>query len=130
MGMKVEEMGPNISTNGRKNSNMKLIQVILSQENLNEAIKRVKSNNGAAGVDKMTVYEIDECLNEGYESVIDLDMEAYFDTVNHDKLISILRENVNDLTMLHFIIKYILAGIVKKGLVKPNTIGMPQGRPL
>ena len=36
-------------------------------------------------------------LNEGYEWVIDLDIEAYFDTVNHDKLISILREHVNGL---------------------------------
>ena len=41
-------------------------------------------------------------LNEGYEWVIDLDIEAYFDTVNHDKLISILREHVNDSTTLHF----------------------------
>ena len=35
-------------------------------------------------------------LNEGYEWVIDLDIEKYFDTVNHDKLISILRERIND----------------------------------
>jgi len=37
-----------------------------------------------------------EYLNDGYEWVVDLDIEKYFDTVNHDKLISILRENVND----------------------------------
>ncbi|GAB6385997.1 reverse transcriptase domain-containing protein [Enterococcus cecorum] len=35
-------------------------------------------------------------LNEGYEWVIDIDIEKYFDTVNHDKLISILREKIND----------------------------------
>ncbi|MDM8183431.1 reverse transcriptase domain-containing protein [Enterococcus cecorum] len=35
-------------------------------------------------------------LNEGYEWVIDIDVEKYFDTVNHDKLISILREKIND----------------------------------
>lgn len=38
---------------------MKLIEVILDDENLNESVRRVKSNKGVAGVDKMTVYEID-----------------------------------------------------------------------
>lgn len=69
-------------------------------------------------------------LNEGYEWVIDLDIEAYFDTVNHDKLISILRETVNDSTTLHLIRKFLQAGIMEKGLVKSSTIGMPQGGPL
>ena len=71
-----------------------------------------------------------EYLNAGYEWVIDLDIEAYFDRVNHDKLISILRENVNDSTTLHLIRKFLQAGILEKGLVKPNTLGMPQGGPL
>lgn len=44
-----------------------------------------------------------EYLNDGYEWVIDLDIEKYFDTVNHDKLISILRENINDSHTLHLI---------------------------
>lgn len=195
---------------------MKLMEVILQDENLEEAIKRVKSNKGVAGVDKMTVGEIDEYfkanketikkrilekkyrpqpvkrvyipksngkkrplgiptvvdrgiqqaitqvlskiyddtfsdnsfgfrpnrsaqdaimrtldyLNEGYEWVIDLDIEAYFDTVNHDKLISILRERVSDSATLHLIRKFLQAGIMEKGLVKANTIGMPQGGPL
>lgn len=47
-------------TNGKKGSNMKLIEEILSEENLNEAIKRVKANKGASGIDKMQVSEIDE----------------------------------------------------------------------
>ncbi len=40
-------------------------------------------------------------LNEGYEWIVDLDIEKFFDTVNHDKLISILRERVNDAATLH-----------------------------
>ena len=44
-----------------------------------------------------------EYLNEGYEWVIDLDIEKYFDTVNHDKLISILRERINDAKTLRLI---------------------------
>lgn len=195
---------------------MKLMEVILQDENLEEAIKRVKSNKGVPGVDKMTVDEIDEYfksnketikkqilekkyrpqpvrrvyipksngrkrplgiptvvdrviqqaiaqvltkiyddtfsdnsfgfrpnrsaqnaimrpldyLNEGYEWVVDLDIEAYFDTVNHDKLISILRERVFDSATLHLVRKFLQAGIMEKGLVKSNTIGMPQGGPL
>lgn len=44
-----------------------------------------------------------EYLDEGYEWIVDLDIEKYFDTVNHDKLISILRERINDATTLHLI---------------------------
>ena len=69
-------------------------------------------------------------LNEGYEWVIDLDIEAHLDTVNHDKLISILREHVNDSTTLYLIRKFMRAGIMENGLVKANNIRMPQGGPL
>lgn len=62
--------------------------------------------------------------------MVDLDIEAYFDTVNHDKLISILRENVNDSATLHLIRKFMQAGIMEDGLVKPSVIGVPQGGPL
>ncbi len=195
---------------------MSLIEEILSEINLSEAIKKVKSNKGASGVDKMTVAQIEgyfkehkeeiinsimnktyrpqpvrrvyipksngklrplgiptvvdrviqqaiaqrlvpiyenifsdysygfrpgrdchtaiskvlEYLNQGYEWVIDLDIEKYFDTVNHDKLISILREQVNDSHTLHLIRKFLQAGVMDNGLVSSTTIGVPQGGPL
>lgn len=56
-------------------------------------------------------------LNNGYEWIIDLDIEKYFDTVNHDKLISIIRENFNDSHTLHLIRSFLRAGIMDKGLV-------------
>lgn len=71
-----------------------------------------------------------ELLNEGYEWVVDLDIEKYFDTVNHDKLISILREEVNDKTTLHLIRKFLRAGVMENGLISSNSEGMPQGGPL
>ena len=80
---------------------------------------------------QMAVLKTLEYINEGYDWIIDLDIEAYFDTVNHDKLISILREkNVNDSTTLHLIRKFMQAGIMEDGLVKPSRIGVPQGGPL
>ncbi len=69
-------------------------------------------------------------LNSGCEWVVDLDIEKYFDTVNHDKLISILRERVNDATMLHLIRSFLKAGVMEDGLVSPTEDGVPQGGPL
>ena len=57
-------------------------------------------------------------------------IEKYFDTVNHDKLISILRERVNDKTTLHLIRAFLKAGVIEDGLVKPNKLGVPQDGPL
>lgn len=71
-----------------------------------------------------------EDLAEGYQWGIDLDIEKYFDTVNHDKLISTLREQINDKTILHLISSFLKAGIMEDGLVKPNKLAVPQGEPL
>ena len=71
-----------------------------------------------------------EYLNAGYEWVIDLDIEKYFDTVNHDKLISILRERINDAPTLHLIRSFLKAGVMEEGLVSPTEKGVPQGGPL
>ena len=195
---------------------MRLIEEILSKENLQKAIKKVKKNKGAPGIDKMEVEEIEQWfeqyreditskimnkqyqpmpvrrvyipkpngkqrplgiptvidrviqqamaqiistiyepifsehsygfrpgrsahmameevlynLNDGYEWIVDLDIEKFFDTVNHDKLISILRENVKDSTTLHLIRAYLRAGVFDKGLVKSTTVGTPQGGPI
>ena len=78
----------------------------------------------------MAMEEVIDNLNEGYEWIVDLDIEKFFDTVNHDKLISILRENVNDSTTLHLIRSYLRAGVFDKGLVKSTTVGTPQGGPI
>ena len=73
----------------------------------------------------MAMEEVINNLNEGYEWIIDLDIEKFFDTVNHDKLISILRENVNDATTLHLVRAYLRAGVLDNGLVKSTTVGTP-----
>ena len=78
----------------------------------------------------MAMAQVLEYLNEGYEWVIDLDIEKYFDTVNHDKLISILRERINDATTLHLIRSFLKAGVMEDGLVSSSVVGVPQGGPL
>ena len=195
---------------------VELIDRILSGENLKQAIRAVKHNKGAAGVDRMPVDELDkyflchgeelktqirakkykpqpvrrvyipkangkqrplgiptvvdrviqqavaqvlstgyeryfsenscgfrpgrgchmairkalDYLNAGNEWVIDLDIEKYFDTVNHDKLVSILRERINDAPTLHLIRAFLKAGVMEDGLVSPSIEGVPQGGPL
>lgn len=69
-------------------------------------------------------------LNDDYEWGVDIDIEQFFDRVNHDKLIQILREQVNDSTTLNLIRKYLKAGVMKKGLEKATITGVPQGGPL
>lgn len=69
-------------------------------------------------------------LNDAYEWVIDIDIEQFFDKVNHDKLIQILREQVNDSATLNLIRKYLKAGVMEQGLVKATKTGVPQGGPL
>jgi len=78
----------------------------------------------------MAIEKVLEYLNSGYEWVIDLDIEKYFDTVNHDKLISILRERINDAPTLHLIRSFLKAGVMEDGLVSPTEWGVPQGGPL
>ena len=195
---------------------MELIEKILSEDSINEAIEKVVSNKGAAGVDSMTTAEVEsyyfthgfeiitqiknkiykplpvrrvyipkpngkkrplgipavkdrviqqslaqalsdiyephfsdysygfrkgrsqhdamnkvlEYLNDGYEWVIDLDIKKYFDTVNHDKLVSILRERVKDDITLHLIRSILKSGIMEDGLVSPSEEGVPQGSPV
>ena len=58
---------------------MELMEMILSQRNLEEAIKAVKSNKGAPGVDKMTVNEIDEYFKENMDEImsfIEVELES------------------------------------------------------
>lgn len=71
-----------------------------------------------------------EYINDGYDNIIDFDIEKYFDTVNHDKLISILREKINDSTTLHLIRSFLKAGIMENGIKCPSVEGVPQGGPL
>ncbi len=57
---------------------MKLIEQILSEENLEIAIKKVKSNKGAPGIDQMTVYKLDEYFMEHKEEIIKTIMEMKY----------------------------------------------------
>jgi RNA-directed DNA polymerase len=67
---------------------------------------------------------------EGKRWVVDLDLEKFFDRVNHDILMARLARKISDKRVLRLIRRYLQAGLMESGLVSPRTEGTPQGGPL
>jgi len=67
---------------------------------------------------------------EGYLWVVDLDLEKFFDRVNHDILLSRVAKKVSDKRILGLIRRYLQAGVLDQGLVQATHEGTPQGGPL
>lgn len=192
---------------------MKVIERVLSKDNLNEAYKQVVRNKGASGIDEMTCEEVKdylnvygdklinqilnreyqplpvrrveipkpnggirklgvptvvdriiqqalvqvltpifeptfseysygfrpnrrcqnaidrtlELINNGYEWIVDLDLEKFFDNVPHDKLIRIIDKEVKDSDITSLIMKYLKAGVLINGIFEETNVGTPQG---
>lgn len=210
---------PSASGSGQDDSERKaerLLEAIVSRENLNSAYKRVKANGGSHGADGMTVEEllpylkqhgtalrqsilegvynpqavrrveiekpdggtrqlgiptvvdrliqqaIAQILNKVFDKgfsansygfrpgisahmaikaarkhieaggrwVVDLDLEKFFDRVNHDKLMSLVARKVKDKRVLRLIRKYLESGVLVNGVKVKNDEGTPQGGPL
>jgi len=193
-----------------------LMKEVVERENLRRALKRVKANKGAPGVDGMTVEELPEHLKEnwpaireqllsgvykaqpvrrveipkpdggmrrlgiptvldrfiqqavmqilqgewdwtfsehsygfrpkrsahqavskaqgyiakGYRWVADIDLEKFFDRVNHDKLMGTIAKRITDKRVLKLVRAFLNAGVMENGLVGPTDEGTPQGGPL
>ena len=71
-----------------------------------------------------------EYVNEGYVYVISMDLQSYFDTVNHSKLIEVLSRTIKDGKVISLIHKYLNAGVMEDGGFHATTEGVPQGGPL
>jgi len=69
-------------------------------------------------------------IEQGYPTVVDMDLEKFFDQVCHDRLMSRLAERIPDKRLLKLIRGYLQAGILEDGLVTPSKAGTPQGSPL
>ena len=69
------------------------------------------------------------CIAEGYRWVVDLDLEKFFDRVNHDRLMAKLAERVSDKRLLKLIRAILRAEVMENGLVGPVDEGTPQGGP-
>ena len=74
--------------------------------------------------------EVQQIVDEGYRYVVDLDLERFFDTVSHSKLIEILSRTIKDGRVVSLIHKYLRSGVIDKGLWHASEEGTPQGGPL
>jgi group II intron reverse transcriptase/maturase len=198
---------------GKEETSMALLEQILSNQNMNQAYKRVYRNKGASGVDGITVTELKDYLkehkdslrsqirqrkyqpaptlrveipkdngkmrqlgiptvvdrvvqqaisqvlsplfdkafsnysygfrpnrscemaikqslyymNEGYDWLVDIDLERFFDTVHHDKLMRIISRTVSDGDVISLIRKYLVSGVMTNGKYENTPVGTPQG---
>src|SRR5881628_988749 len=76
------------------------------------------------------VAQAQQYIAEGHGWVVDLDLEKFFDRVNHDKLMGQIAKRVGDKRLLKLIRAFLNAGVMENGLVSPSVEGTPQGGPL
>jgi len=76
------------------------------------------------------VAKAQQYIAEGHGWVVDLDLEKFFDRVNHDKLMGQIAKRVRDKRLLKLIRAFLNAGVMENGLVSPSVEGTPQGGPL
>src|SRR5689334_16114436 len=76
------------------------------------------------------VAQAQQCIAAGYGWCVDLDLEKFFDRVNHDKLMGRITQRVEDKRLLKLIRAFLNAGVMENGLVSPSVEGTPQGGPL
>ena len=127
-----------------------LLERIISPDNLLKAYKAVQRNKGCSGIDKMSCEQMLPWLlankdalirslldgsyrpkiDDGYIYVVDLDLERFFDTVSHSKLIEILSRTIKDGRVISLIHKYLRSGVMNKGMFEASEEGTPQGGPL
>lgn len=74
--------------------------------------------------------KIKEYVDEGFVFVVDMDLEKFFDTVNHSKLVQILSNTIEDGRVISLIHKYLKAGVIVQNIFEETDVGTPQGGPV
>jgi RNA-directed DNA polymerase len=85
-----------------------------------------RPNRGCHGA----VKQAQQIIRQGFNQIVDVDLSKFFDTVQHDVLMSRVSRKVHDKRLLKLIDGYLRAGIMVEGVVQPTEAGAPQGGPL
>ena len=78
----------------------------------------------------MAVLQAQQYLNDGYKWVVEIDLEKFFDTVNQDRLMSLLSRKIEDKRVLQLIRRYLQSGVQVDNTIEPSFEGTPQGSPM
>ncbi|MDQ8461091.1 reverse transcriptase domain-containing protein, partial [Enterococcus faecium] len=76
---------------------------------------------------EMAIVQTVDYMNNGYDWLVDIDLERFFDTVHHDKLMRIISRTIEDGDVISLIRKYLVSGVMKRGKYEDTPIGTPQG---
>nr|WP_253286592.1 reverse transcriptase domain-containing protein [Virgibacillus sp. MSJ-26] len=76
---------------------------------------------------EMAVIQALEYINDGYSWLVDIDLERFFDTVHHDKLMRIISHTIKDGDVISLIRKYLVSGVMVNGKYEDTPLGTPQG---
>ena len=76
------------------------------------------------------VKQVRSYFQAGYTQVVDIDLAAFFDSINHDVLMRLLAQRIHDRRVLKLIGRYLRAGVMVEGVRQPTVLGVPQGGPL
>ena len=79
---------------------------------------------------QQAIEKVREYADKGYTTAVEVDLSKYFDTLNHELLMNLLRKNVHDKRVIGLIKRYLKAGIMENGLRIKTEAGTPQGGPL
>ena len=76
---------------------------------------------------EMAILRVLDFINEGYRWIVDIDLERFFDTVNHDRLMNLMASTIKDGDVISLVRKYLVSGIQTDEGFKEAVIGTPQG---
>ena len=79
---------------------------------------------------KQAIRKVKKYAEEGYTHAVQVDLSKYFDTINHDLLLNLLRQTIKDERVIKLIKKYLKSGIMENGVIVRTEKGTPQGGPL
>ena len=79
---------------------------------------------------QQAIQKVKRYAEQGYTSAVLVDLSKYFDTLNHELLMNLLRKNIRDKRVIELVKRYLKAGVMENGLLVKTTEGSPQGGPL